>query len=126
MATEQVFLSNSHADREACTVLEKAGIGVFRDQESLRIGDRWMERLQDALEHCAAFVVLVGRDGVQRWVGAEVQVALSRHLSEHEDAQRPPIFPILLEGATPVALPPFLALHQSARVGRRPSPSRTP
>jgi formylglycine-generating enzyme required for sulfatase activity len=57
----------------------------------------------------------VGRDGVQRWVGAEAQVALIRHLSPHDDAQRLAIFPILLEDARPEALPPFLALFQATR-----------
>jgi hypothetical protein len=48
---------------------------------------------------CSAFVVLAGRDGVRRWVGAEVQVALIRHLSPAKDDDRLPIFPILLEDA---------------------------
>ena len=40
--------------------------------------------------------MLVGRDGVRRWIGAETQVALSRYFGPHDDAQRLPIFPILL------------------------------
>jgi hypothetical protein len=96
-------------------VLEQAGLSVFRDEDTIRLGDRWVTRLQEALQGCSAFVLLVGRDGVRRWVGAEVQVALIRHLSPHDDTQRLPIFPILLEGAKPEALPPFLALFQSAR-----------
>ncbi len=61
-------------------------------------------------------MVLVGRDGVQRWVGAEVEVALTRHLSPHDDAERLPIFPILLaQDAKPEVLPPLLALFQSTR-----------
>jgi formylglycine-generating enzyme required for sulfatase activity len=64
---------------------------------------------------CSAFVVLAGRDGVRRWVGAEVQVALIRHLSPEKDDERLPIFPILLEDARPERLPPFLALFQASR-----------
>lgn len=53
---------------------------------------------------------------MQRWVGAEVEIALTRHLSSHDDAERLPIFPILLEqDARPEALPPLLALFQSTR-----------
>ena len=63
------------------SALEQAGLSVFRDEDAIRVGDRWMTRLEEALEGCSAFVLLVGRDGVQRWVGAEVQVALNRHLS---------------------------------------------
>ncbi len=116
---EQVFLSYSHSDQTAATKLreqlEQAGVSVFKDDASLRVGDRWLERLEDALQGCSAFVVLTGRDGVRRWVGAEVQVALIRHLSPDQDEDRLPIFPILLEEARPEALPPFLALFQATR-----------
>ena len=114
---EQVFLSYSHNDRPAAlalrAALEAAGLSVFRDDESIRSGDRWLERLQDAVHGCSAFVVLAGRDGVRRWVGAEVQVALIRHLSPAADEQRLPLFPVLLPDVTPESLPPFLALFQA-------------
>jgi hypothetical protein len=117
--TERVFLSYSHGDRAAAialrAALEKAGLSVFKDDDSLRGGDRWLERLQQVLQGCSAFVVLAGRDGVRRWVGAEVQVALIRHLSPEKDDERLPIFPILLEDARPERLPPFLALFQASR-----------
>ena len=74
-AADQIFLSYSHTDRPACiamrTALEQAGLSVFRDEDALRVGDKWIERLQAALQGCSAFVLLVGRDGVERWVGAE-------------------------------------------------------
>ncbi|RDE52181.1 MAG: TIR domain-containing protein [Candidatus Accumulibacter meliphilus] len=117
--TEHVFLSYNHNDRAAAialrAALEKAGLTVFKDDDSLRGGDRWLERLQQVLNGCSAFVVLAGRDGVRRWVGAEVQVALIRHLSPEKDEERLPIFPILLEEALPETLPPFLALFQASR-----------
>ena len=111
-----IFLSYSRTDRNASIalrlVLEQAGLRVFQDEDAIRSGDRWVEKLQQALKDCCAFVVLVGRDGTQRWVGAEVQTALIRHLSPHDDAERLPIFPILLSDAKPESLPPFLALFQ--------------
>ena len=118
--TEQVFLSYSRTDREACialrSALEQAGLSIFQDEDAIRVGDRWVTRLQDALQACSAFVVLIGRDDVRRWVGAEVEIALTRHLSPHNDKERLPIFPILLaKDARPEALPPFLALFQSTR-----------
>jgi hypothetical protein len=117
MTFERVFLSYSRSDREASillrTALEQAGLSVYRDEEANRAGDRWMSRLEQTLEGCTAFVVLVGRDGVRRWVGAEVQVALKRHLSAANEEKRLPVFPILLEGATPDALPPLLSLIQA-------------
>ena len=93
--------------------LERHGLSVFRDDESIRAGDLWLDRLQEAVDGCGGFVVLVGRDGVARWVGAETQVALNRYFGPHDDAQRLPIFPVLLGGATPESLPAFLRLFQA-------------
>jgi hypothetical protein len=61
---------------------------------------------------CGTFVVLVGRDGVQRWISAETQVALNRYFTPHDDTLRLPIFPILLEGAEAETLLAFLRLFQ--------------
>ena len=71
---------------------------MFKDDERIRAGELWLDRLQEAVEDCGAFVVLVGRDGVRRWIGAETQAALNRYFAPHDDAERLPIFPILLEG----------------------------
>jgi hypothetical protein len=65
------------------------------------------------VEACGAFVVLVGRDGVRRWIGAETQVALGRYFGPHDDARRLPIFPILLGDTGPGTLPSFLGLFQT-------------
>ncbi len=114
-----VFLSYSRNDLEAATnllgQLEKAGLEVFRDQERIREGELWLNRLQEAVDACGSFVVLVGRDGVRRWIGAETQVALGRYFGPHEEALRLPIFPVLLGDTDPAALPAFLRLFQSTR-----------
>ena len=116
-ASKLIFLSYSRTDREACialrSALEQVGLALFQDEDKIRIGDQWLTRLEETLQGCRAFVVLIGRDGIQRWVGAEVQVALNRYFSPHDDARRLPIFPILLDEATPESLPPFLALFQT-------------
>ena len=85
---------------------------MFKDDERIRAGELWLDRLQEAVEGCGAFVVLVGRDGVRRWIGAETQVALNRYFAPHDDAERLPIFPILLDGTEPETLPAFLRLFQ--------------
>src|SRR5215471_1397753 len=78
-----VFLSYSRNDFQAAANLRiqlaKHGLSVFRDDESIRQGELWLSRLQDEIDACGAFLVLVGCDGVCRWIGAETQVALSRH-----------------------------------------------
>ena len=117
MAAHHVFLSYSRNDLNAAanlrSQLNRQGLSVFRDEESIRESELWLDCLQEAVDACASFVVLVGRDGVRRWVGAETQVALSRYFGPHDDAERLPIFPILLSDARPEALPAFLRLFQA-------------
>lgn len=124
---QHIFVSYSRADIQACRIfqgeLERASLKVFRDEDGIRAGDRWVTRLEEALANCMAFVVLVGRDGIGHWVGAEVQYAMKRHLSSVPD-DRLPIFPVLLPGSAPERLPPFLSLIQATRwTPRDPVPS---
>ncbi|WP_374566205.1 toll/interleukin-1 receptor domain-containing protein [Nitrosomonas sp.] len=92
----QVFISYSRSDRAACaqlrTELEKAGLSVFRDEDNIQAGDEWITELEKALEQCTAFVLLIGQDGVQRWVSAEYHVALRRHYAKANLVQSLPIF----------------------------------
>ncbi|CAG0906977.1 unnamed protein product [Cyprideis torosa] len=117
--TEQVFLSYSRTNLDTAiamrSALEQAGISTFRDEDSIRVGDNWMNRLQTTLQDCSAFVLLIGRDGVQRWVMAETQIAMIRHFSPHDAAQRLAIFPVLLPDGDVHSLPPFLSLFQIQR-----------
>ena len=111
-----IFLSYSRNDPEAAanlrSQLEQGGLSVFKDDQSIREGDLWLTRLQEAVDGCSGFVVLVGRDGVGRWIGAETQVALIRYFGPHDDPKRLPIFPVLLGDARPESLPAFLRLFQ--------------
>ncbi|MGH8694688.1 MAG: toll/interleukin-1 receptor domain-containing protein [Burkholderiales bacterium] len=120
--TYHAFLSDSRIDPKvkaaAASIevaLKQANLSVFKDDHSIHASDRWVAKLQDALADCGAFVVLIGPEGVWRWVGAEVQVALIRHFGPHREVERLPLFPVRLEGARPERLPPFLALFQATR-----------
>jgi hypothetical protein len=114
-----VFLSYSRNDLEAAAQLrgqlDRCGLSVFKDDESIRSGDLWLNRLQAAVDACGSFVVLVGWDGVRRWIGAETQAALNRHFGPHDDAERLPIFPVLLGDTQAEQLPAFLRLFQATR-----------
>ena len=96
-----VFLSHSRNDPVATADLAgqlgRHGLDVFKDDESIQPGDVWLAKLQSVLEACGAFVVLVGRDGVRRWIGTETQVALNRYFGPHDDAQRPQIIQASLQ-----------------------------
>jgi TIR domain len=113
----EVFLSYSSNDLAAARGLRdhlaRRGLSVFFDKTELQAGDRWLDQLQAAVDGCGAFVILVGRDGVARWVGAETQAALNRHFGARGDADRLPIFPVLLDGIGADALPAFLRLFQA-------------
>jgi hypothetical protein len=126
---DHVFVSYSRNDQDAANLLrvqlERAGLSVFKDDERIRAGELWLDRLQEAVDGCCAFVVLVGRDGVRRWIGAETQAALNRYFAPHDDTERLPIFPILLDGIGPETLPAFLRLFQMTRWnGADPLPER--
>lgn len=116
---QQVFLSYDRNDEGAAdalrTALECAGLTVFMDKKSIRIGDGWIQRLERALQECSSFVLLTGRNGMRGWLGAEVDVALDRHLSARNDERPFPIFPVLLEAAVPGDLRPFIARLQAIR-----------
>jgi formylglycine-generating enzyme required for sulfatase activity len=124
-----IFLSYSRNDKGAAALLraqlERSGLSVFKDDERIRAGELWLDRLQEAVDGCGAFVVLVGRDGVRRWIGAETQAALNRYFGPHDDAKRLPIFPILLNDTGPETLPAFLRLFQMTPwSGADPLPER--
>ena len=112
-----VFLSYSRGDLDAAvnlrSQLDRHGLSVFWDQESIRAGERWLSRLEEAVGACGSFIVLVGRDGVRGWIGAETQAALNRYFGARDDAERLPIFPILLGETGPDTLPAFLRLFQA-------------
>ena len=86
----QVFLSYGRNDLAAADELRErlraAGLDGFKDDASIRAGNRWFDRLEAAVSQCTWFVVLVGCDGIARWVGAGAGV-----------------------------LPPFLSLFQAER-----------
>lgn len=113
----QPFLSYSREDRTAAVELHQQlaqqGITLTLDVVDLQSGDRWMQRLSDALASCNALVVLVGPAGMQRWAYAEFEVIFNRHLLRNVTGPRVSIHPVLLPGAAPEALPPFLALFQA-------------
>jgi TIR domain len=114
-----IFLSYSRTEQAAADELHarltKAGLAVFKDDINIRSGDRWLSVLEDALKQCGSFVVLLGSQGTQRWVGAEVGVALNRNFGPHDDGLRLPIHPLLLADTLADAMPPLLGQFQCER-----------
>jgi len=117
-------LSYSHRDAEAAArlrlQLERAGFRVFQDLQRIHPSDEWLGELQEALAACRIFVVLVGDEGVRRWVGAEVDVALERYIAADGREDQIALLPVLLDGREPRDLPPLLRRIQAARWAGEP------
>lgn len=78
----RVFISYSHhnlgfAERLAID-LERAGIPVWRDKESIRLGAKWDPALLDAVLECEGFLLVASPEAAQStYVAEEVKCALS-------------------------------------------------
>jgi formylglycine-generating enzyme required for sulfatase activity len=89
-----IFISYSTNDaafaRHLRELLEMQGFEVWRDQENVKAGDKWWEKIEEAISSCSAFIVIVSPSARQsHWVGPEVLIA-----KNHEKK----ILPILIEG----------------------------
>lgn len=89
-----VFVSYSHKDSEyahrLADVLRGHGIDVWID-ERIDYGDQWPRVIQDNLNACRAFLLLMSTNAFNSvWVQNEVSYA---------QANRKPIYPLLLEGS---------------------------
>ena len=119
-----VFLSHAGADTQAAhqfaEILRHSGLSVWFDKDSLLPGDRWMERLEEAIRASSAMLVYVGSRGVQSWVDREVRFGLERNT---QDPQGFHLIPVLGEGSDPGRLPPFLGQQQCADLR---DPNRAP
>jgi TIR domain/SIR2-like domain len=82
-----VFLSYVHEDREAADRLadnlRAAAINVWQDHQSLRVGDRWSQLLEQVINKQADYVAVMQSPNlakrVETYVGIEVDQALKRH-----------------------------------------------
>jgi Novel STAND NTPase 1/TIR domain/Protein of unknown function (DUF1566) len=112
LAAPLIFLSHAGQDttaaKELADQLGQAGLSVWLDVERLKLGDRWMEEIEEGLRHATALVVYVGQSGVQGWVDAEVRVALDRSTKDLNFR----LIPVLGPGSNPETLPLFLRQYQ--------------
>jgi hypothetical protein len=109
-----VFVSYSRADRgyvvDLAKQLDAAGIEVWYDFE-LAVGERFDATIQDRIDTCAAFIVILTPDAVaSEWVGREIAYAQHR---------KKPVLPLLL---SPCDLPITLIRvhHEDVTAGRMP------
>jgi len=106
-----VFLSYSRKDsnlvRRFGDGLAAAGVGVWRDDVSLKAGADWMQEVERELSAADFFVFFISQNSVRsEWVARELQVALHRQVSGEGGAV---ILPVLVEDAD---VPPLLRQFQ--------------
>jgi hypothetical protein len=84
-----------------------AGLDVWCDltRQAIEAGAPVIAQLESKVRESTAFLLLVGKRGVDRWVRVEVEMALVRQVKE--PAYR--LVPLLLPGMKVDRLPPFLA-----------------
>jgi roadblock/LC7 domain-containing protein len=124
-----LFLSHAGIDTEAARALKQRleaapeareyGLRVWFDKDDLRAGEPWQAQLEEVIQRrSAAFAVYVGSRGVVNWVDAEIQLALSRAVTDPSYRFIPILAP---QAPGPEALPGFVALYQGvADVEGRP------
>jgi formylglycine-generating enzyme required for sulfatase activity len=90
-----IFVSHSSEDKEYVRALEaklrQRGFNVWVDDQAIRTGEHWMAKLEQAVNDCAALIVVMTTNArkPKSWVHNEIGFA--KELDK-------PILPLLLEG----------------------------
>jgi AAA-like domain/TIR domain/CHAT domain len=99
---KQVFISYRTKDpdleiaQQFYEALTKAGHKVFMAAESIRLGDSWSKRIQQQLEHCDYFLVLLSSQSVNSEMVTQ-EIRLARMLRDARPDRRPTILPIRIQ-----------------------------
>lgn len=93
---EHIFISYSHKDsayaHELAACLEDNGLTVWADSR-LDYGDQWPHVLQNQLDSCAAFIVIMSSNSYEsQWVQNELSRAKRKNKK---------VYPLLLQGEGP-------------------------
>lgn len=103
----KIFLSHNVEDksfvRRLAADLEIQGAACWLDEAEMKIGDSLFEKIGNAISEVDYLAVILSPNSTQsRWVNKELEIALSREISD----KCMKILPILYKDCT---LPPFLA-----------------
>ena len=79
-----IFLSYSHKDKpwvsEFVATLKKAGIKAWFDQSEIAPGERWQEKIQQALRDSKTLVVILSQNNIESpWTFFELGAAVADH-----------------------------------------------
>jgi formylglycine-generating enzyme required for sulfatase activity len=108
------FLSYHTPDRalaerlKAAIERKDAALSVFFAPSSLRAGGAWTAELAEEIAEAAAFILLVGENGVGKWQLPEYDEALDRWV---KSGRTFPLIVVLMEGRIAPGLPFLRQLH---------------
>jgi hypothetical protein len=103
--TEEKELAIAFRDFIQTTFLGLFDIFVSSDGESIKMGDRWLTSITEALKHCAVEIIFCSPHSVQRpWINFEAGAGWVRGI---------PVIPICHSGMTRTALPIPLNMLQA-------------
>lgn len=109
-----LFLSYNSLDRDQVQAIRQQLAGLpqaltaFLDRESLTLGKRWFEEIENALLNSRAIAVFYGPQGLGRWQNLEMILALDLQANPNADIL---VIPVLLPGANLTIAPRFLLLN---------------
>ncbi|MGH7719962.1 MAG: toll/interleukin-1 receptor domain-containing protein [Gemmatimonadaceae bacterium] len=109
--TYRVFISYSPQDqdwgREFVSALREAGVEGWFDASELRPGERWKERIEEALRESQTLVLIVGPSILRSpWTFFELGAAV---------AGKKRIIPVLTENTRPEDVPALVSQYQFLR-----------
>ncbi len=112
----QVFVSYAEADRELALQiaddLRDAGVRVFEASESIRLGTRWLDEIEDALRTVRALVAVCSPDSISKpWLLFESGGAWGRDI---------PVVPALSDDSLRPRLPAGLSAFQAHSIATEP------
>lgn len=114
----EIFISYSRANRywadQIYSELETLGHHVFMDVRGLSSGDAWANHLEEKIIHARMFVIIIGLEGIHRWVRAELSIALNHYYEQNGSAFS--IHPVLVDGASCDLLPPLLRTFHAIEI----------
>jgi tetratricopeptide (TPR) repeat protein len=111
-----IFLCHNNKDKPVIEQLahkfEASGFKVWLDTWNLLPSDPWQEKIEEALDNCQAYAVLVGPSGTGPWENENMGAAMEDRIKEdYLGEKKHYVIPVLLPGAPDhktLKLPPFL------------------
>ncbi|WP_017298655.1 toll/interleukin-1 receptor domain-containing protein [Nodosilinea nodulosa] len=114
--TFDVFLAHNSKDkpliRQICEELKNRGVKLWLDEERIVPGDRFLDKIQEAISQSKTAIVCIGSEGLGRWQEIETEMLISLCIQ-----QGVKVIPVLLPPIEALPSKPlFLQLFQFVRL----------